>query len=97
MNRLLIRGLMFAIRFRPSPEMIVLGLCGLLLLAVAVPALVQTRERARNQTAQDQLKRLGVGMQSYHDTFLSYPSSPATKRHVPDAEPKNSSQLISPL
>ncbi len=99
MPRLVIRWLMLVIRSRPSPEMIVLGLCALLLLAVAVPAIVQTRERARLQATKDQLRRIGAGVQSHHDTFQRYPSSPSSKSQKPDSKPKpnESPQLISPL
>ena len=97
MPRLVIRLLTFIIRSRPSPEVIVLALCAMLLLAVAVPAMLQIREHARRHSTQNQLQQLGVAFQSYHETFLSFPSSPATKSSGPDTKPNKPSQLVSPL
>jgi hypothetical protein len=91
------RLLMFVIRSRPSPEAIVVGLCAMLLLAVAVPAMLQIREHARRHSTQNQLQQLGISFQSYHETFLSFPSRPATKSTEANAKPSEPSQLVSPL
>ena len=97
MPRLVIRLLLFVIRSRPSPEIIVVALCAMLLLAVAVPAMLQIREHARRHSTQNQLQQLGVAVQSYHETFQSFPASPTSKSSRPDAKPNEPSQLISPL
>ncbi len=97
MPRLVIRLLLSVIRSRPSPETIALGLCALVLLAVAVPAIVQSRERARWQATKEQMRQIGAGIQSYHDTFQTYPSSPADKPGRAEAKPEESPPLISPL
>ena len=97
MPRLVFRWLTFLIRSRPSPEVIVVALCAMLLLAVAVPAMLQIRENARRHSTQNQLQQLGVAFQSYHETFLSFPSSPASKSGETDTKPNEPSQLVSPL
>ena len=97
MPRLVFRWLTFLIRSRPSPEVIVVALCAMLLLAVAVPAMLQIRENARRHSTQNQLQQLGVAFQNYHETFLSFPSSPASKSGETDTKPNEPSQLVSPL
>lgn len=97
MSRLVIRFLLLVIRSRPSPEIIVVALCAMLLLAIAVPAMLQIREHARRHSTQNQLQQLGVAFQSYHETFLSFPSSPATKPNGPDVKLNQPPQLVSPL
>ena len=97
MRHLVIRLLVFVIRSRSSPEMIVLGLCALLLLAVSGPAMLQMRERARSHATQDRFQQLGLGLQCYHETFQRFPSSPVIKSNRPDAKPNEPSQLVSPL
>ena len=97
MPHLVIRLLLFVIRSRSSPEMIVLGLCALLLLAVAGPAMLQMRERARSHATQDRFQQLGRGLQSYHEAFQHFPSGTVINSNSPDAKPNEPSQLISPL
>ena len=97
MPRLVIRLLRLVIRSRPSPEIIVVALCAMLLLAVAVPAMLQIREHSRRHSTQNELQQLGVAFQNYHETFLSFPSSPATKSNGPNAKSNEPSQLVSPL
>lgn len=97
MPRLVIRLLGSIIRSRPSPEIIVVALCVMLLLAVAVPAMLHIREQARRHTTQNQLQQVGVALQSYHETFLSYPFSSSLKFNETNLEANEPASLVSPL
>jgi prepilin-type processing-associated H-X9-DG protein len=44
-----------------------------IVLAVNLPAVLATRESARLRQCQDNLRRLGLAMHAYHDTFSSLP------------------------
>ena len=101
--RLVIRLVIHLIRTRPPAEILVVSVLLILVLAVAAPAILQMREQARLHQTKDQLRQIGMSMQNYHDTYLSFPSSPQSPRE--EQTPSNaesradqeSNDLISPL
>ena len=79
-----------------SPEVIVVSILFFLVMALLGPALLSRREQARDMLKRDRLAKVGLSLQSYHDTYRSFPAnSKPTRTSRPGPAPR--SDLISPF
>lgn len=70
----------------------------LVFLVLAGPAILQQREQARDSQRRANLQRLGLSLNTYHDTFQTFPAgSPPPSRPQPATQsPDLPGELISP-
>lgn len=54
-------------------ELLVISSATVLLVAVAMPGILQARQRAREENCKNNLKQLGLAMHNYHDVYNSFP------------------------
>lgn len=54
-------------------QILVLVVCGILLLAIALPPIETGRQAARQMQSRNNLKQLGLALYSYHDTYRHFP------------------------
>ena len=107
-----LKRLISRIGYPRSAEMIVMSVLTLLVLIVLVPGLLARREQVRKQQVADRIRQMGLGLNNYHDTFESFPASPAARdsqtgnsspaarknsRQSPRSNTDHSTELISPL
>jgi type II secretory pathway pseudopilin PulG len=57
-----------------------------LLAAVTIPAIQAAREAARQQTCENNLKQLSLGLLNYSDTYGSFPPGTTGNRELPPTE-----------
>ena len=55
-------------------DVAVVGACVLCILALIPAAVMQSRESSREQRQSQSLHQMGTAMQSYHQTWNSYPT-----------------------
>ena len=54
-------------------ELLVIASTTALLLALAMPGILQARQRAREESCKNNMKQLGLAMHNYHDVFNTFP------------------------
>ncbi len=55
-------------------DVAVVGACVLCILALIPAAVMQSREASREQRRSQSLHQMGMGMQSYHQTWNAFPA-----------------------
>jgi type II secretory pathway pseudopilin PulG len=80
-----------------SPEYVVVAILILVLLLLVAPAVLSKREQARQMLKQDRLKQVGMSLNSYHDTFNSFPAGSTAEKQPATRQPNAQDILISPL
>ncbi|GAB4136358.1 MAG: DUF1559 domain-containing protein [Planctomycetaceae bacterium] len=64
-------------------ELMVVGCCLLILLAITLPALGQARSAARRAVCKNKLKQIGLAVHNYHETFYTFPPGWITVHRAP--------------
>lgn len=83
--RILIRlvfQLLYRIRYPQTAELIVVPLLIILVLAILTPAILLQRDRVLRQQTQYRIQQVSLGLNTYHDTYQSYPVSPKKRQEA---------------
>ena len=97
--RLLVQFVVSVVRSRPSAEFVVVTLLILLVCSLAGPSLLRQREQARQLQLKSRFKEIGMHLNTYHETYSSYPSNASTRQQpsIRSQQPEPPPDLISPL
>ncbi len=67
-------------------ELLVIASTTALLLAVAMPGILQARQRAREESCKNNMKQLALAMHNYHDVFNTFPPAWCARHTEADSQ-----------
>lgn len=67
-------------------ELLVISCTTALLLAMAMPGILQARQRAREESCKNNLKQLGLAMHNYHDVHQTFPPAWCARHTAADSQ-----------